>query len=117
VSVLNKIEKWVGGVIKKAGHIKINVTTKGQLTFHNTTFPCKECVVEASCSKPCDKLERDEQIIMETIIDYQGCIDCGSKQMYEGPSGGLSQNIKCAQCEHEFNLMIPMKVGRIGTFT
>ena len=28
---------------------------------------------------------------------------CGSIDWYEGPSGGLSVNIKCAKCGREFN--------------
>ena len=26
------------------------------------------------------------------------CPDCGNKSWYEGPAGGMSVNIKCAQC-------------------
>jgi hypothetical protein len=29
---------------------------------------------------------------------------CGQKGYFEGPSGGLSVNIKCAHCERKFNI-------------
>ena len=31
------------------------------------------------------------------------CPDCGSTAFYEGPSGGLCTNIRCAGCSHWFN--------------
>jgi DNA-directed RNA polymerase subunit RPC12/RpoP len=32
------------------------------------------------------------------------CSDCGSKNFYGGPEGGLSQNVKCVDCGSEFNV-------------
>lgn len=31
------------------------------------------------------------------------CLNCGSNQWYEGPSGGMATNIKCAGCGLWFN--------------
>jgi hypothetical protein len=31
------------------------------------------------------------------------CPHCGGTEWYEGPRGGMSTNIMCAQCEHWFN--------------
>ena len=42
-----------------------------------------------------------------------GCPDCGSNDFLEGPSGGLSINIKCAKCDHKFNDMWVFGVERI----
>jgi hypothetical protein len=32
----------------------------------------------------------------EMPAEIRGCPNCGSEQFYEGPSGGLAINIKCA---------------------
>ncbi len=32
------------------------------------------------------------------------CPDCGSKEFYEGPSGGICTNWKCAGCGSKFNI-------------
>lgn len=42
---------------------------------------------------------------------HRNCPDCGSKSFLEGPSGGMSTNMKCAGCDSEFN--ISMWVGDI----
>lgn len=41
------------------------------------------------------------------------CPDCGSEKFYEGPSGGMSINIKCAGCGSWFNDMGPFGIERI----
>lgn len=40
------------------------------------------------------------------IIAKNKCPDCGCEGFYEGPSGGLSTNIECAneECKHRFNV-------------
>lgn len=45
------------------------------------------------------------------------CPDCGGDGFYEGPSGGLSTNIKCAnpECGSEFNVTPMIGIAdRIG---
>ena len=79
-------------------------------------FPCNGCVVEASCHKPCDKLERDNKNIKKLFEENQCCIDCGEKKLLEGPSGGMSQNVRCSNCGHEYNFMYPIGIERIGRF-
>ena len=37
---------------------------------------------------------------------FTKCPHCGSKDFYEGPSGGLSQNIFCAKCEAGYNIFL-----------
>lgn len=32
------------------------------------------------------------------------CPDCGSREFYEGPSGGICTNFECAECHSRFNL-------------
>jgi transcription elongation factor Elf1 len=78
-------------------------------------FPCKECLVRASCnfSKPCDKLEINEEKILEIFLKHKCCPDCGGKAFYEGPSGGASLNVKCTSCGHKFNMSLPFFVQRI----
>lgn len=38
------------------------------------------------------------------------CTYCGGTDFYEGPSGGLAVNIRCAneECRHWFNYMVPL---------
>lgn len=104
---------FVDRVKKYFNDRRINKETKVLL---NDPFPCNDCVVGASCTKPCDKLERDSKMIMKMFEKHQCCIDCGEKKLLEGPSGGMSQNVKCSNCNHEYNFMYPMGIDRIGTF-
>jgi hypothetical protein len=41
------------------------------------------------------------------------CPDCLSKEFLEGPSSGLSRNVKCSNCDSEFNIG-PRFVERIN---
>ena len=40
-------------------------------------------------------------------LSQKGCPDCGCSDFNEGPSAGLSVNIRCAneECHSEFNIM------------
>lgn len=78
-------------------------------------FPCKDCLVRATCdfSKPCDRLEMDNEKLKDLFLKYECCPDCGSENYTEGPSGGASINIQCTGCEHWFNMALPMFVERI----
>lgn len=76
---------------------------------------CKGCLVKSSCdlSKPCEKLELDEDKLRDIFTQYRCCPDCGSKKFYEGPSGGMAQNMQCCGCSHWFNMGLPLFVQRI----
>jgi DNA-directed RNA polymerase subunit RPC12/RpoP len=37
------------------------------------------------------------------------CPDCGCREFYEGPSGGLCINWQCAGCGNKFN------IGQVGS--
>lgn len=50
---------------------------------------------------PKPKLEPDD---LWAAISINKCPDCGGEGFLEGPSGGLSTNIKCATCGHRFNV-------------
>jgi len=42
------------------------------------------------------------------IDRFTSCIYCDSPEYYEGPTGGVAMNIKCAQCGARFNIgLIP----------
>ena len=44
----------------------------------------------------------------EPVTRFTACTYCHSEEFYEGPSGGVSQNIKCAKCGARFNIgLIP----------
>jgi rRNA maturation protein Nop10 len=79
-------------------------------------FPCKNCLVSPTCnfSKPCDKLEMDNNKLKELFLKYKCCPDCGSKTYHEGPAGGASINIQCDGCGHNFNMALPLFVERIN---
>ena len=51
----------------------------------------------------------DEQRV-KTYVLTDICPDCGGKGFYEGPSGGMSQNIICmnATCGSRFNTTGPL---------
>jgi len=81
--------------------------------FHE--FPCSSdnCLVRAGCTKACDKVELDDKKLMALFMKYEVCPDCGSDKWYEGPSGGMSQNVKCGGCGHYFNWALPVTIERI----
>jgi len=41
---------------------------------------------------------------VRAALEKGKCPDCGSKKFYEGPSGGLCTNWKCAGCGSRFNI-------------
>jgi len=81
----------------------------------NYVYPCSEdnCLVRMACTKPCDKLEMNEDKIMDLFLKLNACPDCGSDQFMEGPSGGMATNVKCLGCNHWFNLGLPLFIQRI----
>jgi len=77
-------------------------------------FPCKDCIVAPTkCKQLCYRVEMDNKKLMALFLKYNACPDCGSEKLYEGPSGGMSQNVTCAGCEHKFNLALPVFIERI----
>lgn len=83
------------------------------------TFPCTNCYIllsEAGCSELCDKVEMDDNKLTDKVLDmdHAVCPDCGGDKFFNGPSGGGSQNIKCATCKHKFNNCLPLFFERIG---
>ena len=78
-------------------------------------FPCSSdnCLVRAACTKPCEKLEMDDNKVKKLFEKYNACPDCGSENYIGGPCGGAAQNIKCAGCGHYFNLGLPLFIHRI----
>jgi len=78
----------------------------------NPIYPCTDCVVFACCSMLCDKIIKDERKLHHFFNEHRCCPDCGTKEFYEGPRGGMSTNIKCAGCSHKFNRS-PVHVERI----
>lgn len=78
-------------------------------------FPCASdnCLVRMTCSKPCEKIEMDDNKVMELFLKHKACIDCGCEDLIEGPSGGAATNVKCAGCGHWFNLGLPLFIQRI----
>lgn len=81
--------------------------------FHK--FPCSDdnCLVRMACTQACEKIEMDNDKLMKLFLKYEVCPDCGSDQFREGPSGGMSQNVRCAGCGHHFNWALPVAIERI----
>ena len=78
-------------------------------------FPCSSdhCLVRMACTKPCEKIEMDDDKVKELFLKYNACPDCGSESFMEGPSGGMATNVKCNGCGHWFNLGLPLFIQRI----
>jgi len=93
----------------KTGKKKLDIIKKKIENY----FPCDQCLLFPSCTKLCDKLEYDNDTLIVFKGGYFRCPDCGHDYYYEGPSGGLSTNIKCCRCGHRFNTT-PFGAERIG---
>lgn len=77
-------------------------------------FPCIECLVlPAGCSELCEKVEMDDDTLRGFVNKHKCCPDCGSEEFYEGPCGGMCQNMKCCKCGHKFNFGLPIVFHRI----
>ncbi len=64
--------------------------------FNKPKEECKENV-----GIPVNETEEGKLFLQ---LRNSGCPDCGSKMFAEGPSGGISTNIQCAECKSEFNI-------------
>ena len=78
-------------------------------------FPCINCIIRPICnfSKPCNELEMDDEKVMKLFLKHNCCPDCGSTTFMEGPSGGMSTNVRCHGCKHWFNMSLPISIERI----
>lgn len=78
-------------------------------------FPCSSdnCLVRVACTKPCEKIEMDDDKVKDLFMKYNACPDCGCETFMEGPSGGAATNVKCNGCGHWFNLGLPLFIQRI----
>jgi hypothetical protein len=78
--------------------------------------PCINCIVRPICnfSKTCNEIEMDEDKLRDLFLKYKCCPDCGSEKFFEGPKGGMSTNVRCGGCKHEFNMTLPICVERIN---
>jgi hypothetical protein len=101
-------------LLNKLDIFKIKRRSSKKQINEQDLFPCKNCIVRASCNRMCDKLEMNDDKIKTIFKNHQCCPDCGSTKFFEGPSGGGSQNIQCAGCGHRFNLAFPFFVQRIS---
>ena len=84
--------------------------------FKNTKVerPCKACIVGPCCHEKCDKY-RDYIIEVvknasKVFYDEHKMPCCGSTGFYEGPCGGASQNITCADCGEKWNVCTPLRM-------
>ena len=73
-------------------------------------YPCEGCVaLPGGCRQLCDKVEMDNDKLRKAGEQANRnkknltCPDCGGQKWYDGPCGGMSQNIKCGKCGHWFN--------------
>jgi hypothetical protein len=89
---------------------KDKITKTITLQTDEYIFPCKDCLILPSgCRQLCDKVEMNEAKFRadaqraNTNQESLTCPDCGGQMWYEGPSGGMSQNIRCGKCKHWFN--------------
>jgi hypothetical protein len=93
-------------------HIFKNYNEKNRII--TSRFPCDNCINFNTCKNGCELLEYDEVKLNKLFLKYKCCPDCGCPTLYEGPTGGLSVNVKCSKCGHYFNLGFPMFSQRIS---
>jgi DNA-directed RNA polymerase subunit RPC12/RpoP len=55
----------------------------------------------------------DDNKLKEAFMKYNACPDCGGEEFREGPYGGMSRNVRCANCGHQFNWALPISIERI----
>lgn len=58
-------------------------------------------------------MKPSDQEITDYMQKYKQCPDCGCDQFYDGPGGGISQNIICVSCGAKFNMTMG-QAERIG---
>ena len=90
-------------------------TDKGLDANEPYEFPCNsdKCLVRAACTKACEKIIMDDEVLMKAFLKNDACPDCGSEHFKEGPSGGMATNVKCSGCGHWFNFGLPLFIQRI----
>lgn len=54
-----------------------------------------------------------DDLVMRDEQGYLYCPNCGSKEWYDGPGGGSFGNIKCANCNREYNNLGPFGLEEI----
>lgn len=113
--ILTKINDKVDSFFKNLGskNNTENVKTNSKLSVKKHVFECEGCVLLNNCSQVCDKVEHDTTKLRDIVMEYECCPDCGCDKLYAGPCGGMSQNVSCSQCGHEFNFALPVFVERI----
>lgn len=107
---MRKILEWI------KDQFKIIDNEEGVELFKKAhKFPCSEdeCLVRVACTQACEKIIIDEKELMKQFMKYSCCPDCGSESFQEGPSGGMSQNVRCSGCGHHFNWALPVTIERI----
>jgi hypothetical protein len=95
----------------------LKIKTHAQRTFNKPKYPCKDChilLLEEGCTQICDKVITDNAKLRKHMMIYNDCPDCGTNKWYGGPSGGMSQNIMCSGCNHQFNTCLPILFERIN---
>lgn len=72
----------------------------------------------ATALKPRKQLPSDNRSDDDAALARGVCPDCGSSDLYLGPSGGLSVNVLCDACDAEFNVAAlpdgPHLIERLG---
>lgn len=75
-------------------------------------------LIAARCIKNLGTWQKDKQMIAECTenerkdLENGHCPDCKHREFLAGPSAGMCQNIKCAQCDAKFNVG-PLSVQRL----
>lgn len=69
---------------------------------------------ELRCLDCGQKWESDRAWVEHRLLKHGHCPDCRSKDFFEGPSGGLCTNIKCAGCGKWFNVAPGLYAERIA---
>jgi hypothetical protein len=61
-----------------------------------------------------DEPIRDKTLLRNWFVEHKCCPDCQGTAFLEGPSGGMSTNVRCDTCGSEFNITLPYFAERIS---
>lgn len=77
--------------------------------FINACFNVINPGRKKAAAPPTPSKPQSSDPLVQALFDENKCPDCGAKEFFDGPSGGMSQNIKCAntECGSEFCVVPP----------
>jgi hypothetical protein len=81
-------------------------------------LPCKGCIVFGICTEICERLTKNDSIIMDYILNKRECIDCGDNRCKTYTSKlGDNYYLLCTGCNSVYSIMtivyMPLRIERL----